>query len=235
MSRFLSKRAILVLESPWELDETDANRSSVMPFVEGVGRLAGDTVVHYANFYDKKSFEKGLECLCKGNLKSRIVYVAAHGENDRIGNVKLMDLLTAIAEKSEEFQIDGIVLGACFAGGKTIDIEACIQNTRLRWCVGYNAAVDWLRASLVDCSVLSAMSSLRSDVYRNRERLISKISGAIEPFNPYMAIGTDANQNSVTLQEALSVVIQPVGQGYKAKEVSDEIWIDHTVFDPMAD
>lgn len=235
MSRYLSKRAILVLESPWELDETDANRTSVLPFVEGIGRLAGDTVVHYANFYDTKSFEKGLECLCKGNLKGRIVYVAAHGENDRIGNVKLMDLLTAIAQKSEEFQIDGVVLGACFVGGKTIDLENCIQGSRLRWCVGYNAAVDWLRASLVDCSILSAMSGIRSNVYRNRERLISNISEAIEPFNPYMEIGTDADDNTVTLQETLCVVVQPVGQGYKAKEVSEEVWEDHTALDGTFD
>jgi hypothetical protein len=30
-----ASRAILVLESPWELDDQDANRSSVIPFVEG--------------------------------------------------------------------------------------------------------------------------------------------------------------------------------------------------------
>lgn len=235
MSRYLSKRAILVLESPWELDETDANRTSVLPFVEGIGRLTGDTVVHYANFYDKSSFEKGLECLCKGNLKGRIVYVAAHGEKDRIGKVKLMHLLTAIAQKSEEFQIDGVVLGACFVGGKTIDMEDCIQGSRLRWCVGYNAAVDWLRASLVDCSILAAMSGLRSDVYRNRERLVENIYRAIEPFNPYMEIGTDADDNTVTLQETLSVVVQPVGQGYRAKEVSEEVWKDHSGLDGIFD
>lgn len=231
MSRYLSKRAILVLESPWELDETDANRTSVLPFVEGVGKLAGDTVVHYANFYDKSSFKKGLECLCKGGLKSRIVYVAAHGGRGRIGNVKLMDLLSAIAEKSEEFRIDGVVLGACFVGGMTIDVEACIKGSRLRWCVGYNAAVNWLPATLVDLSILSVMSGLRSDVFKSRERLISKIAGAIEPFNPKTIIGADVNDNDVTLQGALSVVVQPVGQGLKAKEVSEDVWVEHTALE----
>lgn len=235
MNRYLSRRAILVLESPWELDETDANRTSVLPFVEGVGRLAGDTVIHYANFYDKSSFQKGLECLCKGDLKGRIVYVAAHGERDQVGNVKLMDLLLAIAEKSEEYQIDGVVLGACFAGGATIDMETCIQGSRLRWCIGYNAAIDWLPASLVDCSILSAMSTLRSDVYKHRERLVAKISGAMELFNPNMEIGVDANDDAVTLQEALSVVVQPVGQGHRAKEVSEEVWSGHTALIDASD
>ena len=41
----LDRRAILVLESPWELDSHDANRSSVLPFVEGVAKLAGNTAL----------------------------------------------------------------------------------------------------------------------------------------------------------------------------------------------
>ncbi|MCA1773838.1 MAG: hypothetical protein LC677_15020, partial [Halomonas sp.] len=67
MSTRHASRAILVLESPWELDSQDANRSSVIPFVQGVAKLTGDTDVHHANFYDKKSFEMALECLCKGD------------------------------------------------------------------------------------------------------------------------------------------------------------------------
>jgi hypothetical protein len=235
MSRYLSRRAIVVLESPWELDETDANRTSVLPFVEGIGKLTGDTAVHYANFYDKSSFEKGLECLCKGDLKGRIVYIAAHGKKDRIGNVRLMDLLSAIALKSEEFQIDGVVLGACFVGGRTIDVEDCIKGSRLRWCVGYSAAVDWLPATLVDCSILSAMSGLRSDVFKSRKRLISKIASAVELFNPHTIIGVDVNENGVALQDALSVVAQPVGQGFRAKEVSEDVWFEHTALEELND
>lgn len=231
MSRYQSRHAILVLESPWELDETDANRTSVLPFVEGVGKLTGDTAVHYANFYDKSSFNKALDCLCKGDLESRIVYVAAHGERDRIGNVKLMDPLLAIAEKSEEFQIDGVVLGACFVGGKTSSMEVCIEGSRLRWCVGYNAEVDWLRASLVDCSVISAMSGLGHDAFSSREFLIEELSHAIEPFNPHMTIGCDLKENDVSLQDALKVVVQPVGQGFKAKEVSEDVWTSHSAFE----
>ncbi|MEL7895849.1 hypothetical protein [Vreelandella neptunia] len=45
-----ANRVILVLESPWELDDRDSNRSSVIPFVQWVAKLTGDTDVHYANF-----------------------------------------------------------------------------------------------------------------------------------------------------------------------------------------
>ena len=224
MSRFRSNRAILVLESPWELDETDANRTSVIPFVEGVGKLTGDTAVHYANFYDKSSFKKGLDCLCKGNLKSRIVYIAAHGERDRVSGAKLMDLLLALADKSRDFQIDGVVVGACFAGGNTAEIEACIEGSGLKWCVGYNAAINWLPASLVDCSIMAAMSRLRSDVFKSRDRLVSKLAESLALFDPNTTIGKSLRGKNVSLRNTLTVVVQPVGQGFRAKDVSEEIW-----------
>ena len=235
MSRYISRRAIVVLESPWELDETDANRTSVLPFVEGIGKLTADTVVHYANFYDKSSFEKGLECLCKGDLEGRVVYVSAHGDENRIGDVRLTDLLLAIAQKSEEFKIDGVILGGCFVGERTEEMAECIKGSRLRWCVGYKAAVDWLPTMMVDCSILSTMSGLRSDVFKSWEKLISKIAAAFEYFNPKMAIESDADGHIVTMQEAMSVVVQPSGQGFKAKEVSEDVWMEHTALKEIND
>ena len=65
MKRHSSNRAIFVLECPWELDDGDSNRSSVLPFVEGVAKFAGDTEICHANFYDESSFKKALDCLCK--------------------------------------------------------------------------------------------------------------------------------------------------------------------------
>lgn len=47
------RRAILVLESPWALDDSDSNRSSVRPFVEGMAKMEPDVDVFSANFYDK--------------------------------------------------------------------------------------------------------------------------------------------------------------------------------------
>lgn len=40
-----ASRAILVLEAPWALDEADAHRTSVLPFIEGIAKLAGDVEV----------------------------------------------------------------------------------------------------------------------------------------------------------------------------------------------
>lgn len=75
-------RAIIVLELPWELDSTDANRSSVLPFISGIAKLAGDTDVLHANFYDESSLLLAAKCLAKSRHKNAVVYDAAHGGND---------------------------------------------------------------------------------------------------------------------------------------------------------
>lgn len=85
MTKKHAHRTILVLESPWGLDDADANRSSVLPFVEGVAKYAGDTEVFHANFYDRSSFEKALACLCRTRYSNTIVYIAAHGSKWKIG------------------------------------------------------------------------------------------------------------------------------------------------------
>ncbi len=74
-----SNRAILILENPWELDSADCNRTSVLPFVEGIAKLAGDTEVFHANFYDKRSFDRALEILCSARFNNAVIYIAAHG------------------------------------------------------------------------------------------------------------------------------------------------------------
>jgi len=79
MTRHHARRAIIVLEAPWELDDKDANRSSVLTFIEGVAKFAGDMEVLHANFYDKSSFKYALKCLCKTRYQNAIVYIAAHG------------------------------------------------------------------------------------------------------------------------------------------------------------
>jgi hypothetical protein len=41
MPKHTSSNCILVIESPWELDGQDSNRSSVVPFIEGIAKLHG--------------------------------------------------------------------------------------------------------------------------------------------------------------------------------------------------
>lgn len=58
MSNRHASRAILVLESPWALYDNDANRSSVIPFVQGVAKLTGDTDVHHPALFTRALIER---------------------------------------------------------------------------------------------------------------------------------------------------------------------------------
>ncbi|MBK1710240.1 hypothetical protein [Marichromatium gracile] len=224
MSIRFANRAILVLESPWELDERDANRSSVIPFVEGVAKLTGDTDVHYANFYDLKSFDKALECLCKGNLESRIVYIAAHGEGKNIAGVPMLSLLLRIASRSRRHRIDGVLIGSCFVGQNSTTMEVCIEESRLRWCVGYTAATYWLDGTLIDCRLLAELSQLEDEDFEDRNSVVSAIARALSLFDPKAEIGNDKYMNSVNLRDGMSFVLQLRGRGQRARDVTNEVW-----------
>lgn len=217
-----SNRAILVLESPWELDEGDANRTSVLPFIEGVAKLAGDTEIFHANFYDKSSFVKALDCLCKTKFKNTTVYVAAHGYKKKAGNVKLDDILRRIGDKSREYNITGIMLGSCFVGENTTTMEECIEGTNLKWCAGYSSVTDWLPGTLIDCSILSIMSKLTD--FSDKTILVNSFATAISPFSNRFEIGSDYNDEEVCLEDSMQFVVQPNGKGYRAKKVSDEVF-----------
>lgn len=218
-----SSRAILVFESPWGLDDTDANRSSVLPFVEGVAKYAGDTEVFHANFYDEASFDKALDCLCKTRYRNAIVYIAAHGDSKSAGNVNLHALFALVSLKSREYNITGVLLGSCFTGSQSFGLEAGIEQSAIRWCAGYASSVHWLTGTMIDCAILAAASELKPADF-NTDKMIKRFGGAISPFAPTAYIGTDENKKHVALEDSLQFVIQPPGQGHKARNVSAAVF-----------
>lgn len=222
-----SNRAILVLESPWEIDDCDANRTSVLPFVEGVAKYAGDTEVFHANFYDKSSFRKALACLCKQSFENTTVYVAAHGHKRRIGGIEIIELLTLISQESKRCNITGVMLGSCFVGENTTAIEVCLKGSNLRWCVGYASESDWLTGTLIDCSVLIEMSAFDINDFSKPDAMIESFSRAISHFSASFNIGNNYRQDPVSLRESLKFVIQATGKGRHAKVVSEEVFEAH--------
>lgn len=224
MTKPHASRAILVLESPWGIDESDANRSSVLPFVEGVAKFAGDTEVFHANFYDASSFRKALECLCKVKYSNTTVYIAAHGSKHRIGNVDLIEALVEIGERSRDYNVTGVLLGSCYVGGDSTRLEVCIEESAIRWCVGYASSASWLEGTLIDCAILSAMTELDEDDHRDAGTMIDALADALAPFAPGYRIGTNRRHKDVTLEKSLQAVIQPAGKGYKARNVSAAVF-----------
>lgn len=222
MTKKHAHRAILVLESPWGLDDADANRSSVLPFVEGVAKYAGDMEVFHANFYDKTSFEKALACLCRTRYSNTIVYIAAHGSERKIGGVNILDALVEVNLRSRDYNITGVLLGACYTGAATTTMEACIEGGAIRWCAGYASSANWLEGTLIDCALLSAMSAL--DDYRDPDKLTDALADALAPFDGSFAIGCDKRDKPVALRDSLRAVIRPAGQGFRPRDVSDALF-----------
>ena len=218
-----SNRAVLVLECPWELDNDDSNRSSVLPFVEGIAKYAGDTEVYHANFYDKSSFKKALAYLCKCRFESTVVYIAAHGYKKKIAGIDIFDLLLEIGKYSKSSNITGIMLGSCFVGKETTSIQVCIEGTNIKWCAGYASSCEWLTGTMIDCSIMAALLELDDEDFGDRDNVIGELASALSPFSKTFVIGDDYKGASVTLEDSIQFVVQVTGQGNRARTVTEDV------------
>ncbi|WP_165736274.1 hypothetical protein [Pseudoalteromonas sp. C8] len=219
-----STNAILVLESPWGLDEKDNNRSSVVPFMQGIAKYTGDTEVFHANFYDKKSFDYALDCITREGFKNTIIYIAAHGYEDKIGNVKVDHILGEVSYISKQQNITGLLFGSCFIGKKTLEMEVYIQESGLRWCMGYASSCNWLEGTMIDAAIIGAMISLENGDFESRDIINSAFANAIAPFADNFIIGSDYSGDKVSIRDSLKFVCQPEGKGHRAKDVTDDVF-----------
>jgi len=227
MPRRHAGRAIIVLESPWELDDEDANRSSVLPFVEGVAKLSGDMDVLHANYYDEASMLAAVQCLAKLKYDNAIVYIAAHGGSGEAGHVELLSIFAAIQLFADECNITGVLIGSCYGAEDLTRLQAGIENSRLRWCAGYASSAYWLQGTLVDCAILERMSELPASAYGSADEMVEQLAAAVSLFSPRTAIGEDCDDEPVSLAASLRFVIQPAGKGNRARDVSEEVFDCH--------
>ena len=218
-----ARRAILVLECPWELDANDSNRTSVLPFVEGIAKLVGDVEVYHANFYDTRSLKQALKFLCVTRYENALIYIAGHGAGWKIAGVDLRDLMEEVGGHAQRTNISGVVLGSCFVGKHTATLESRLQETKLRWCVGYSSESDWLVGTMIDCSIMGRMIDLEDDDLADRDVMISALASAIEPFSESFIIGNDTRDQPVALGDSIQFVVQPRGQGQRARTVTAEV------------
>lgn len=225
-----SRRAILVLESPWELDERDANRSSVVPFIEGIAKYAGDTDVYHANFYDKKTFKLAFDLLRRCGADNTLVYIAAHGAKGKIAGSRIDDLIFEIGAHARENNITGLMIGSCYVGEDTTMMEVFMETTGLRWCAGYGSSCDWLSGTMIDCAILAQMLELDEDDLGDREVMIESLSYALSPFSKTCVIGADKHDDDVALENSLNFVVQPSGRGYRAKDVTQDVLEEYELF-----
>jgi hypothetical protein len=223
----MNRRAILVLECPWGLDSTDVNRSSVLPFVEGIAKYAGGMDVYHANFYDKSSFVKALNYLCGVKFENAIIYVAAHGYKKKIGGVDIGSLLFELGEKSKACNITGIMLGSCFVGENVAAIKVYLEGTHLKWCAGYSSESNWLAGTMIDCSIMSSMAALDVKDFESRERIVEAMALAISPFSRSFEIGRNYKFEPVALEGSIQFIVQSTGRGQRANLVTEEVFAEY--------
>jgi len=219
-----TSRAVLIFESPWSLDKYDQNRSSVLPFVEGIAKHSHNIEVFHTRFYDFESFKLALQELTKVKFTNTVVYICAHGWKDEIGGAKLRDLLAWVGEYSKDVNITGVMLGSCFVGKNTDLIGFLLSGTNIVWCAGYSSSSDWLSGTMIDVSILQKMLLANEKDFSDGKKLISKFGDALSHFSKNHIIGDDYEENKIPLSESLTISIQPRGQGKKARNVSSDVW-----------
>lgn len=227
MPKKYANRAIIVLEAPWDLDAADANRTSVLPFLEGVAKLAGDTDVLHANFYDEDSLIHAYNYLAKSHHRNAIMYIAAHGAHGLVGNVELLSIFAAAQVIAKRCNITGVLIGSCYGGECGVTLQTGIQGSQLRWCAGYASSTNWLQGTLVDCAILESMLDLPSAAYKKSAKIIERLALAVSPFSPTYPIGEDYDDRPVSLRDSLQFVIQPEGKGQRARNVNQEVFAEH--------
>lgn len=227
MPRRSASRAIIVLEAPWELDAHDANRSSVLPFLEGVAKLAGDTDVLHANFYDELSFIQAYTCLAKSHHRNAVMYIAAHGAYGQVGNIDLLSIFAGAQIIAKRCNITGVLIGSCYGGECDATLQQGIENSQLRWCASYASSANWLQGTLIDCAILKSMLDSPPSAFKKSEKIIERLALAISPFSPRYHIGDDYEDRPVSLRDSLQFVVQSEGRGQRAHNVSREVFAEH--------
>ena len=227
------KRAVLILEGPWEIYQGDINRSSVQPFFEGMAKQFEDVEILHSRFYDLHSFRLAFAALVKHQYQNAIVYVAGHGDGQRVGGAKILDIMVECSIDSVSANITGVVLGSCFSAGTAkrslADVlMTLIQESKIAWVAAYDCAAYWQESTMVDMALISQMLHADEEDFQSREEINHMLAKGIECFSPTFALGTNgksgAERQPICMAEGISFFNQPRGKGNRAKCVTLDVW-----------
>ncbi|MCF4010556.1 hypothetical protein [Rheinheimera sp. UJ63] len=229
----MKKNALIILEAPWDLRKNDQNVVSVLPFFQGLERLNGNFDLYHSQFYETNSFEMALDQLTKLDYKRYYIYIASHGYGNRLQNIKLETVLGKINNKAQHKNIVGVVIGACLVGRNTSYFGAYTESSNIVWKFGYKCAVNWLDGTLLDLKIFDSLLNSKNNDFLEANKLIRRFRGAVSLYDPTESIGTDISkidengkehEPDMAIKDSLTLVIQPKGQGHKAKDYSSELF-----------
>ncbi|MDZ5604353.1 hypothetical protein SJI00_16390 [Pseudomonas sp. RP23018S] len=230
-----TKTAVLILEAPWDIYEGDINRSSVEPFFQGLAKQTNDVDILHSRFYDASSFRSAFKVLSSCRYKNAIVYVAGHGDGQRVSGAKIVDIMAECNLSSVAANITGVVLGSCFSAGTVKRpqagiIDNLVQASNIAWVAAYNCAAFWHESTIVDLSIIRHMLGADEDDFSTREGISELLARGIECFSPHFALGDDGKGDDqsqrVSLRDGITFFSQPRGQGNRSRSVTAEVWAE---------
>lgn len=227
------KSAVLILEAPWNIYEGDINRSSVEPFFQGLAKQSYDIEILHSRFYDVRSFRLAFAALSNHKYKNAIVYVAGHGDGQRVGGARILDIMVACSLGSVAANITGVVLGSCFSAGtarrsQAVTINCMVQESNIAWVAAYNCAAFWHESTMIDLSIIRQMIRAEESDFQDRSDISEQLAMGIECFSPHSAVGSNGklgrDRELISLKQGISFFSQPRGQGNRSRCVTDEVW-----------
>ncbi len=223
------RRAILVLEGPWNLYNGDTNRSTVLPYVEGIAKGYADVEVYHSRFYDLTSFRKALEALTSIRFENAVIYISAHGNGNAIGGARISKILEAVNECSRRCNITGVMLGSCFSGEDSYILTDLMENSSITWVAGYSTASYWLLGTLIDISIIDSMLNLEDQGFTSEQAITDALGKAVAGFSHRAFIGENRSEKETRLDRSLVFLAQPRGRGQRARSVTQAVlrnWAD---------
>ncbi|MGI2056477.1 hypothetical protein ACRN9T_04690 [Shewanella baltica] len=220
------KNAILILEAPWELSESDQNTVSVLPFFQGLERLRGNFDLFHSHFYEAKSFKMALDNLTRVQYERCYVYIACHGDGKRLHHINLANALKIIQTKAKQNNILGVVIGSCLVGNNTDILGESMTNSPIVWKFGYRCEVNWLDGTLMDLEVFDALLKAREPDFSDENAMLRRFQSAFRHYAPHAVIGNHPNGEDCSIAEGVSLVIQARGQGHVPMDYSECLFDD---------
>ena len=222
--RMKNKTALIILERPWGSHISKNNRASVLPFFHGLQQINGNFDVYHSQFYEKKSFQLALDDMMELEYDQFYIYIACHGKGMRLEGLNLSTAMQTIHDKAQTNNIVGVLIGSCEIGKNVSHFEAYSEGSSIVWQFGYKCSVNWLDGTLLDVKIFDALLNLKPKSFNDRDTVVQAFNEALVEFRPDACIGSDANDEPMSIADSLTLVVQAKGQGQRAKDCSSELF-----------
>jgi hypothetical protein len=188
-------------------------------FLEGICEL-NDVRLIYRTFSTRTELTTLLGGDAFDDAKGRIlVYIAAHGKGGRLllGRNDRESVNLATVAHWLRPGVEGVWLGCCDVGGSR-SLREFLKNRGAVWAGGYDCAVDWAPAMLVDVAVLQELTL--TGPIRTRHAALKAFVRGLKGFDPAWVVGSDSKDRRVRLGISVKLLARDKIQGARVEDLS---------------